>query len=108
MASTIQPTPYVNVRSEMNDSEPMMGIDEVDRQLAATCDSEELENILTELDGTKRQLNSERQRVSELEDQLSSLGNTNGFIQRRVRPCTFLCVLRSFLLNMPLIFYSSR
>lgn len=74
MASTIQPMPYVNVRSETNDSEPMTGIDEVDRQLAATCDSEELENILTELDGTKRQLNSERQRVSELEDQLSSLG----------------------------------
>lgn len=30
-------------------------------------------NIITELDGTKRQLTVERQRVTELEDQLSSL-----------------------------------
>lgn len=51
-----------------------MGIDEVDRRLAAeTCDNDEIMNIITELDGTKRQLNAERQRVSELEDQLSSL-----------------------------------
>lgn len=51
-----------------------MGIDEVDRRLAAeTCDNDEIMNIITEMDGTKRQLNAERQRVSELEDQLSSL-----------------------------------
>lgn len=49
------------------------GVDEVDRRLAETCDNEEIMNIITELDGTKRQLNVERLRVSELEDQLSSL-----------------------------------
>lgn len=53
------------------------GVDEVDRRLAETCDNEEIMNIITELDGTKRQLNVERQRVSELEDQLSSLSKTN-------------------------------
>lgn len=57
----------------MNNSEASMGIDEVDQRLADTCDNEEIMNIITELDGTKRQLNAERQRVSELEDQLSSL-----------------------------------
>lgn len=51
----------------------LAGIDEVDRRLAETCDNEEIMNIITEMDGTKRQLNAERQRVSELEDQLSSL-----------------------------------
>lgn len=62
-----------------NDSQAM-GVDEVDQrqQAADTCDSEELETILTELDGTKRQLNSERLRVSELEDQLSSLSEYSG------------------------------
>lgn len=49
------------------------GIDEVDRRLAESCDNEEIMNLITEWDGTKRQLNAERQRVSELEDQLSSL-----------------------------------
>lgn len=49
-----------------------IGIDEVDR-LAETCDNEEIMTIITEFDVTKRQLNTERQRVSELEDQLSSL-----------------------------------
>lgn len=49
-----------------------IGYDEVDR-LGVTCDNEEIETIITELDGTKRQLAAERQRVSELEDQLSSL-----------------------------------
>lgn len=50
-----------------------MGVDEVDQRLADTCDNEEIITIITELDGTKRLLISERQRVSELEDQLSSL-----------------------------------
>lgn len=54
-----------------------LGIDEVDRRLAETCDNEEIMNIITEMDGTKRQLNAERQRVSELEDQLSSLSKSN-------------------------------
>lgn len=62
-----------------NDHEAM-GIDEVDRRLAAeTCDNDEIMNIITELDGTKRQLNAERQRVSELEDQLSSLSKFCGY-----------------------------
>lgn len=50
-----------------------IGVDEVDRRLVESCDSEEIMHIITELEGTKRQLNAERQRVSELEDQLSSL-----------------------------------
>lgn len=53
--------------------EQTMGIDEVDRRFAEHCDNEEIINIITDLDGTKRQLVVERQRVTELEDQLSSL-----------------------------------
>lgn len=69
--STLQsPTAHVT-RAAFNDSQPM-GVDEVDHHL--TADSEEIENILMEWDGTKRQLNAERQRCTELEDQLSSLG----------------------------------
>lgn len=49
------------------------GIDEVDRDLVANCDNEEILNIMAELEASRRQLNNERQRVSELEDQLSSL-----------------------------------
>lgn len=45
-----------------------IGVDEVDHS--------EIINIITELEGTKRQLNVERQRVSELEDQLSSLSKS--------------------------------
>lgn len=74
--------PNATRQPTFNDSRPM-GIDEVDHQLAHPCDSEEFENILAELEGTKRQLNSERLRVSELEDQLSSLSKctrqVNGF-----------------------------
>lgn len=55
-----------------NNIQQSIGYDEVDR-LAVTCDSEEIVTIITELDGTKRHLAAERQRVSELEDQLSSL-----------------------------------
>lgn len=55
-----------------NNIQQSIGYDEVDR-LAVTCDNEEIVTIITELDGTKRQLAAERQRVSELEDQLSSL-----------------------------------
>lgn len=61
--------------STLNDIQAM-GIDEVDRTLAETCDNEEIMTIITDLDGTKRQLNAERQRVSELEDQLSSLSKS--------------------------------
>lgn len=60
-----------------------MGVDEVDRSLVETCDNEEIMNIITEMDGTKRQLVAERQRVSELEDQLSSLSksiDSSGFL----------------------------
>ncbi|XP_031622778.1 cerebellar degeneration-related protein 2 isoform X2 [Contarinia nasturtii] len=63
-------------------SQPL-GVDEVDR-LAETCDSAEILDMITELDGTKRQLNAERQRVSELEDQLSSLIQDNRDLQNRV------------------------
>lgn len=52
------------------------GMDEVDRRLAETCDNEEIMTIITEFDVTQRQLNAERQRVSELEDQLSSLSKS--------------------------------
>lgn len=62
-----------SIYSQTPNESQFIGIDEVDRRLAETCDNEEIENIITELDGTKRQLNAERQRVSELEDQLSSL-----------------------------------
>lgn len=48
-------------------------IDEVDRKFAETCDNEDILNIITELNDTKRQLRDERQRGTELEDQLSSL-----------------------------------
>lgn len=51
-------------------------MDEVDRRLAETCDNEEIMTIITEFDVTQRQLNAERQRVSELEDQLSSLSKS--------------------------------
>lgn len=51
----------------------MIGVDEVDRRLAETCDNDEIINIITELEAAKRQLNAERLRVAELEDQLSSL-----------------------------------
>lgn len=40
---------------------------------AENCDNEYILNVMTELDGTKRQLACERQRIMELEDQLSSL-----------------------------------
>lgn len=49
------------------------GVDEVDQDLVTNCDNEEILNIMSELEANKRQLNNERQRVSELEDQLSSL-----------------------------------
>ena len=71
-----------------NDVEAI-GIDEVDRRLAETCDNEEIMNIITELDGTKRQLNAERQRVSELEDQLSSLSKPNESLINRILLCNF-------------------
>lgn len=71
--NTSQPKPSSIYSQTPNDERQFIGIDEVDRRLAETCDNEEIENIITELDGTKRQLNAERQRVSELEDQLSSL-----------------------------------
>lgn len=64
--SSIEPIPA------QNNIQQSIGYDEVDR-LAVTCDNEEIVTIITELDGTKRQLAAERQRVSELEDQLSSL-----------------------------------
>lgn len=69
-----------------NDIEAI-GIDEVDRRLAETCDNEEIMNIITEWDGTKRQLNAERQRVSELEDQLSSLSKPNESLINRILLC---------------------
>lgn len=53
------------------------GIDEVDRRLNEPCDNEEILTIINELDATKRQLIAEQQRVSELEDQLSSLSKLN-------------------------------
>ncbi|XP_055297106.1 cerebellar degeneration-related protein 2 isoform X2 [Sitodiplosis mosellana] len=74
----------VVVAHAMTSDSQAMGIDEVDRRLAETCDNEEIMNIITELDGTKRQLNAERQRVSELEDQLSSLIQDNRELQNRV------------------------
>lgn len=68
-----------------HDIEQPLGYDEVDqdRRLAETCDNEEIMNIITDLDGTKRQLNAERQRVSELEDQLSSLSKLNDSLMNR-------------------------
>lgn len=53
-------------------------IDEVDNRLSEHCDSDEIIGLITELDGTKRQLAAERQRVTELEDQLSSLSKSEG------------------------------
>lgn len=76
MSRTSKIEAVVAEASTTNDIQAL-GIDEVDRRLAETCDNEEIMNIITEMDGTKRQLNAERQRVSELEDQLSSLSKSN-------------------------------
>lgn len=47
------------------------------------CDSEDLMRIVTDHEATKRQLINERQRVSELEDQLSSLIQENQMLASR-------------------------
>lgn len=65
------PSQTASIRPQLVNSQSI-GYDEVDR-IVETCDNEEILTIITELDGTKRQLTAERQRVSELEDQLSSL-----------------------------------
>lgn len=58
--------------NESNTAISFLGtIDMVDG--AENCDNEYILNVMTELDGTKRQLACERQRIMELEDQLSSL-----------------------------------
>lgn len=65
----------ITIYTTVNDIQ-VSGMDEVDRRLAETCDNEEIMTIITEFDVTQRQLNAERQRVSELEDQLSSLSKS--------------------------------
>lgn len=62
-----------SIYTTSNCDEQTIGIDEVDRRFTEHCDNEEIIHMITELDGTKRQLGAERQRVTELEDQLSSL-----------------------------------
>lgn len=69
------PSQTASIRPQLVSGQSI-GYDEVDR-IAETCDNEEILTIITELDGTKRQLTAERQRVSELEDQLSSLSKSN-------------------------------
>lgn len=41
------------------------------------CDNEYIVHVMTELDGTKRQLVCEQHRVSELEEQLSALSKSD-------------------------------
>lgn len=65
--------------STSNCEEPTIGFDEVDHRFTEHCDNDEIINIITEFDGTKRQLTAERQRVTELEDQLSSLSKCYPF-----------------------------
>lgn len=67
------PFQHQPIYTKLNGDNQTSGIDEVDRTFVENCDNEEILNIITELDGTKRQLTAERQRISELEDQLSSL-----------------------------------
>lgn len=74
------------------------GIDEVDRDLVVNCDNEEILNIMAELDASRRQLNNERQRVSELEDQLSSLSKCW---------CLIFLTLLIYFSFLTLLFYNS-
>lgn len=69
-------------------NDQQIDIDEVDNRLSEHCDSDEIIGLITELEGTKRQLAAERQRLSELEDQLSSLSKSKG-VHRHPKPSSF-------------------